>query len=566
MNNISLLKNALAGGLISMTLLSSCNFLDVVPPEQATLSDATKTYEATLGFLYSCYTGVNTGRFNYNDVECASDEYVCPPLWAAEQQGVFGLWTPQNTGAWRWGNNYYRFIGQCHLFAQELEKVPDSVVSQEKKAQMLAEKEFLLGYYHMQLLQEYGPIPINDEYIDMNADTGDYPGRSHYDYVVDYIVSKFDAAAAVLPATRSGEEWGRATSVMAKGYKSRLLVYAASPLWNGEFPYPEWRNKKYETPGYGLELVSKNYDPQKWVRAKEATQEALDLALANGYYLFEDKDLNDRENVELPYVPGIDPTTPEGKEFQERVMIMRYAVTTRYANNKEIIWGTTNQGNIIIGSLPHFIQFHTNGSRIGGYSGVSPLLNTSIAYFYTENGKRPEDDPEFVSKDQWFKTANIGGSGRNRIINLNVHREPRFYAWFGFDGGDYGNSIKNGEPLQINMLSKDAQGTNYSLFPRDNNVTGYFNQKFLPPKYAYNTSGKIVNGESKPRPMMRLAELYLNLAEAQAALGENDKAIKSLNVIRERAGVPGLTTSDITPNMSMTDWVRNERLDRKSVV
>ena len=57
---------------------------------------------------------------------------------------------------------------------------------------------------------------------------------------------------------------GRATSVIAKAIKARMLVYAASPLWNGNFPYSEgdWCNKTFETPGYGKSLVSHSYDQQ----------------------------------------------------------------------------------------------------------------------------------------------------------------------------------------------------------------------------------------------------------------------------------------------------------------
>ena len=46
---IALLSLALCGGT------TSCNYLDVVPPEQASLPDATKDPESTLGFLFSCY-------------------------------------------------------------------------------------------------------------------------------------------------------------------------------------------------------------------------------------------------------------------------------------------------------------------------------------------------------------------------------------------------------------------------------------------------------------------------------------------------------------------------------
>ena len=55
------------------------------------------------------------------------------------------------------------------------------------------------------------------------------------------------------------------------------------------------------------------------------------------------------------------------------------------------------------------------------------------------------------------------------------------------------------------------------------------------------------------------AELYLNIAECYAALDDVDNALKYLNPVRERAGIPDLTKADITNDMTITDWVRNER-------
>lgn len=60
-------------------------------------------------------------------------------------------------------------------------------------------------------------------------------------------------------------------------------------------------------------------------------------------------------------------------------------------------------------------------------------------------------------------------------------------------------------------------------------------------------------------PLIRLAELYLNRAECYAELDKVDEAIKDLNVIRRRAGVPELQKEDITGDMTIIDWVRNER-------
>jgi hypothetical protein len=544
--------------LLSLLFFVSCDYLDIVPPEQATLKDATKDYDATLRFLYSCYSGLNSDYlFDYTAVESASDEWVLPPLRSDFMHKMTtGRVVPQNVALWVWGR-LYASIGQCHLFLNQLESAQG--VSEEDKREWRAEAEFMVAYYHMKVLSLYGPCPINKEYLPMGADPSEYPGRSHFDFVTDWIVNKFDEVAENLPAQREQEKWGRATSTMAKALKSRLLVYAASPLWNGNFPYPEWKNKNFETPGYGKDLVSTEYDARKWERAKQASLEALDWAInKGGISLYIDENYHERQGVPLPYVPNVDAETEDGKSFLKKVLLMRYLVATRPTEgNKEVIWGMANQGNIIMGSLPHFILQHNNGTTISGQSSISPILNTSIEYFYTKTGKRPAFDNEFTPKNMWFKSAGI--NTRMDIINLNVNREPRFYAWFAFDGGDYGSKIANGEPLRIELRNADKQGYNPNKYNKDNNVTGYFSQKYVQPNLSISKNGTWSNNQTNPRPLIRLAELYLNLAECYAALGETDNAIKQLNVIRKRAGVPELKTADLNQQMNIMDWVRNER-------
>ena len=62
-----------------------------------------------------------------------------------------------------------------------------------------------------------------------------------------------------------------------------------------------------------------------------------------------------------------------------------------------------------------------------------------------------------------------------------------------------------------------------------------------------------------PSPAFRMAELYLNLAECYAALDNTGEALSNLNEVRRRAGFDDLTEGDITADMTLTDWVRNER-------
>lgn len=553
-NKIKLYAVAL---VVSGGMVSCADYLDVVPPEQAGLPDATRDYESTLNFVYSCYAGVDN-PMGYSAMEAASDEWALPPKWRETMHTiVYGFSSPM-ADLGKWGH-YYKYVGQCNLFLRELPKAKD--VTEEEKKEFRAEARFARAYYHMRTMFIYGPCPIIEEYVFSNENM---PGRYHFDYVVDWIAKEFDEAAKDLPAARSGEAWGRATSVMAKALKARMLVYAASPFWNGSFPYPEWKNVTFETPGYGKELVSLTYDKTKWERAKKASKEALDEAIAAGHILYSDEDYHSRQGINnLPYVPGVNPNTTDGQKFLKKVMLMRYLVTTRTTEgNKEIIWGIANQGNMIIGSLPNGVLRNNVGNLIGGYSGVSPILNTSIEYFYTKNGKRPAHDPSFANKSEWFQSANMPGAGRSSIIKLNVNREPRFYAWFAFDGGEYGSRVNNDQPLQIDAKDPERQGFNLELYPRNNNVTGYFNQKFVPPLLKYhrgsNWEGAYTNAESKPRPLIRLAELYLNLAECEAALDNQEGVFTNLNHIRRRAGVPELTAADLSAQ-SLTEWVRNER-------
>ena len=546
--------------ILSACCLTSCDYLDVVPPEQAGLEDAIKKPESTLGFLYSCYAGIkgSSNPITYTGIESGStDEFVYPELWSSSgQKAGWGLLTPENYGDWKWGN-IYRYIGQCHLFLSQLPNALD--VSEVQKREWKAEANFLIAYYHFLILQYYGPCPITDSYINMDTPNNEYHGRYHYDYVANWISMKLDEAAKDLPASRIGSEWGRATSTIAKAVKARLLLHAASPLWNGDFPDKEWRNKTFETPGYGKELVSHTKDMEKWERALTACKDALEWAEGEGgcslmtttvsETLASNQSL-DAKNITVP-VDGVD------DNFKKHVYLMRYLVTSRYSEgNREMIWGLSDDGGVVMATLPVHVIKMDGGSWRSGYTGLSPLLN-SVERFYTKDGELPRiaaKKGNFPEEDSWFESA---GRSNTDIIRLNTNREPRFYAWLSFDGDEYSTKIAGGSPLIINIKKGEAQGWNRSEFARDHCVTGYLSKKFIQPDLNWGKNGS--NNEKKfPRPLFRLAELYLSTAECLAALGRNTEGLKYLNVIRKRAGIPDVTEA-MLQDMSLTDWVRNER-------
>ena len=314
--------------------------------------------------------------------------------------------------------------------------------------------------------------------------SSDLPGRSHFDYCVNFIVGKLDDAARALPATRPNNELGRATSTMAKALKARILLYAASPLWNGSFPNPEWKNKNYETDGYGNELVSSSYDREKWTRALTACQEALTAAKEAGYQLFDIETANkkaDRDGIALPFIPGREEDTEENREFKERVRMFQYMVTANEGdNNKELIWAqrieldAQNGGEGTDCRLPNKVVKRSNGVYVGGWAAMAPTLY-SVQHFYTENGKLPAQDPNFYPEEEWYTrfyegaqspalaTNNLDGEDvKNDIIKMHAKREARFYAWIVFDGTQYSSKINNGNPLWINLKNTNTNGYNTS--------------------------------------------------------------------------------------------------------
>ena len=72
---MKLLKSIkLIGGALlfsSGVLMTSCDFLDIVPPEQVGMDDTVKDANETEDFLYSCYANVNN-PIQYRNVEASA--------------------------------------------------------------------------------------------------------------------------------------------------------------------------------------------------------------------------------------------------------------------------------------------------------------------------------------------------------------------------------------------------------------------------------------------------------------------------------------------------------------
>lgn len=629
----------------SLMGVTSCNYLDVVPAEQPGLADAMKTPSAALGFLQSCYSQISVRDCSPRDyrsvLNSANDEYIIPEAWYAKDNppAYAVMRNTQNSGSVASGpgfwSSYYKGIGQTLLFEEQLEsegRKNEVCKTEDQYALWHAEARFCRAYYHLQLLRIYGPIPLTTERLSQDVDLSEYPGRMHYDGCVNWIANELDECAKVLPATRPAEEQNRATSVICKALKARMLLYAASDLYNGGFPaaYRGWKNTNYRSvdpitgKDYEDELISREFSEEKWQRALEACSEALEAAQQAGYKLFEVQDPKNQpldgavlsSDIWVPNLTEIgtrlnnlgvkfqgemegDEEDFDEDEFLRAVYNYRYLVTTTpNEGNTELIWGNNYQAyGILFSRLPRRVLTNTSGSWLEGWNGVNPTLYT-VEHFYNADGTLPGTSAataltDLTSYSQFYKEAGYEESGvaeRSHITNICMYREPRFYAWIGFDGGNYLTRLKDEDPCILDMRDPEKQG--HGSGERNYSVTGFLSMKHVDPMTMWSEDCKkqdglvTTAGTNSPDILIRMSELYLNLAECQAEMaargipatdsynaGKNlaEEAIKNINVIRKRAYVPALKASQCgstvenksdgsgTKTWTLVEWVRNER-------
>lgn len=505
--------------------LTSCNYLDIVPDETATEKDAFKDIYATEDYLYGCYSFMPK-LYEYMLYVNTTELTYVKPAWGSV---VLGTQSPTALGQFTFWQRYYGGIKRCWDLINNVDNVPR--LSSSLKEQYKAEAKFLIAYFHFQLMKAYGPVPIVDRVY--ASDSTDFPGRSDMDTCAQWISDMFDEAYASLPTEQPGSDYGRATKLAASAMKAKMWLYVASPLFNGN---SEFYANSLIDPITGEHLVPQTADASKWSKTLEYALAAVRECEQNNIALYTNTTLM---NVEEPRDPI---------QFRLRMAIPDF-------ETKEIIWADTRQEGIY--------DMQNNGTpRNWTYSGWtwnmnSPTLET-VKRFYTSRGLPIEEDPEFASPDQYMNIENYEGLPTAR---LHIDREPRFYSWISFHNGWYelqwrgdlwgnddpenGGDASNYKRIRTMYRRNDPQGAALTrevtsgLRTSDFSNTGYLNKKFMHPNHDANAS--TVN--NFPYPIIRLADLYLIIAEAAVEVGQLDVAKDYLNRIRTRAGIPTVETS-----------------------
>lgn len=517
--NIKIRTLALLG--LALCISSCKKYLDQVPDDRITIEEVFRkkaTSEQYLANVYS-YIPDEANQWEGNGWLGTSDEVDVTFSGSRNYDINVGNFNASNVHFDKW-QGYYNGIRAATYFMNNIEKNEEirQLNGQQLITQYHAEARFLRAFYYFMLMRQYGPvILLGDENISPDATAGEmqFP-RSSFDDCVDYVVSELDKAAEILPLVpqRNGQasdlEFGRATKGMALSVKSRVLLYAASPQYNGNTEVASFRNAE------GQPLISQTADPQKWRKAADAAKAVIDLGI---YSLYKDPAGNTLKSL-------------EGIFFQ--------------AWNSEQIF--VRKSNDLAGW-----DVHCTPRQGGGWCGIAPTQEMIDSY-YMSDGKLPGETSLYT--ETGFTTVN-----GVQVYNMYMNREPRFYA-----NVTYNNSIWQGgtmrAPAPITFFVSGPNGRNGH--PTDFSKTGYLVRKNVGPQTNIGSGG---NGQRQARPLVlfRLAEIYLNYAEAlnETSPGDPDILVY-LNRIRERAGIPqygaGANALPVPASQSeMREKIRGER-------
>jgi len=240
-----------------MISVSSCNYLDTKIDTQITPEILNADYSKLANLGYAPYTYIRNGFYLMdNNIPAAmSDE--------AEQTASTSNVQLFNDGSWNAYNNpdnpysyYYQGIRAANFFLENSANYKSQLAQNRDTLSdggnqyhldvadigwMRGEAHILRAFFYYDLIKRYGGVPLVTKTLSL-TDNLDLP-RADYNTIVDFIVSEIDNYKDSLQvnwtAYAAGKD-GRFTKGAALALKSRVLLYAASPLHNPNNDLSKW--------------------------------------------------------------------------------------------------------------------------------------------------------------------------------------------------------------------------------------------------------------------------------------------------------------------------------------
>lgn len=503
----------------------------------------------------------------------------------------------------------YQGIRQASIFIENIHLCND--FTEEKKADYKAQARFIRAFYYWKLLQKYGPIPIiPDGIMDYTAEYEDLSlPRNTYDECANYIASEMVEAAKYLPLERDLTNIARPTRGAALAVRAKVLLYAASPLMNGN--QDDYANKLVNDKGE--RLLSAEYDEKKWALAAAAAKDVMELGRYQLYVSYERtglpgsaypatiKPYDDGDFYNKPWPEGyadIDPFESYRSIFNGEVQasLNPELIFSRIQNQ-----GGANIHQMVVNQLPLYAR-GTNRAcmtqkQVDAYymydGSDCPGMNSMYRGYQGYEGRindepRPSDFVQVDELDEYpelgaMETYTYSGAARpyQEISKQYVRREPRFYASVAFNGATWhllnATETKDQGPIQTFYYRAGDEGRG-SESDQNWSRTGIGVMKFVRPTDTNDDNNPWSSNHiaRKADTAFRYAEILLIYAEALNELtstyeipswnGEATYTIsrdinemkKGIRPIRCRAGVP-----DYSPDIYSSQSLFRIKLKRE---
>ncbi len=525
------------GAMLLLAVPSCGKYLDVIPDNVATLSSSFSNANETEAYLFGCYSNLQQlADIRRNAGFTASGEVLFPvnmqdqtTLGGAGGDVGFNLMRGLQNSAnpilnywdgYNMGLKLYESIRMCNTFIDNI-NVPLDIQSFQK-TRWTAEAKFLKAYYHYWLIRMYGPIPIADKAIAINASTEEVRQEQQpLDSCFSYVVKLLDEAAADLPPAiqNAAAEAGRVTSAIALAVKAEVLTTQASPLFNGNPDYAAFKKKD------GTPLFPTAVDASKWQRAAAACKAAIDATQAAGNSFYQLRTVGNIVHM---------------SDTTRQLLTLQGAFVDGW--NSEQVWTLNPYFGWQYMAMPR-VTSEAAANVFAVYSNFSvPISESEI--FYTNNGVPINEDKnwDFVNRyktqvgdDQHFYYIRKGYT----TAKGNFFREPRYYSSVSFDGANWFGSGTTDDRISNYVNAVDGFAS-----PPDRlryNATGYWPKKLV--------SYLSVPGQNSvwfqyPWTFMRLSGLYLLYAEClNEANGPSNEVYALVDQIRVKAGLEGVVSA-----------------------
>jgi len=483
------------------TILFSCKkegFLGQTQTTDLTEEAVFKDSVNTTAFLTNIYLKVgfseSATRFGNGGLDVASDEAEPYDNSEITTIGFANGSVDANTVS---GDAYSTCYTNIRAVNVLLKHLPQTPLRDVTKTEIKAEARFLRAWYYSILLKHYGGVPLIGDTVYNYTDK--IPAqRASYKDCVDYIISECNKAGADLPFTQVGLLFGRASKGACLALKMRVLLYAASPLFNddntipGPTPLSTATDKVKPLVGYA------DFKKERW---EEAEKVADTLIKSGAYQLYTDN------------------ATSPGFGFQ-------YGFTIR--PSFENIWQVTRSSNQDLENA------YDPPSR-GGHGGGFPYQELVDA-FPMANGKDIHDPTSSYNPNSPY-------DNRDPRLAYTVNRDQSKLIT--------ANSLT---PTAINIYTVNGQGTGVDAIYAGTK-TGYYGNKMLDPKAVPNSFSQT----ARCIPLIRYAEVLLSYAEAANEFEGPAKAYDPIEQIRMRAGLTNYKLPLGLSQVEMRKVIQNER-------